>query len=69
MWSIAITPNGKMLASGSGDRTIKLWNLEKNAIVCTLTEHTDEVYAVAIAADGKTLASGSRDGSIKIWQI
>ena len=65
--SIAYSPDGKMLASGSGDNTVKLWDARSGDLLRTLEGHTDTVLSVAFAPDGKTLASGSEDNAIKLW--
>ncbi len=67
--SLAISPDGKTLVSGSGDSTIKIWNLGTGTLQNTLTGHTDAVYSVAISPDGKRLVSGSGDNTIKIWNL
>jgi WD40 repeat protein/tRNA A-37 threonylcarbamoyl transferase component Bud32 len=67
--SVAISPDGKTLASGSWDKTIKLWNLATGEEIRTLTGHSSSVYSVAISPDGKTLASGSGDKTIKLWNL
>ncbi|MEH2293304.1 serine/threonine-protein kinase [Nostoc sp.] len=67
--SLAISPNGQTLVSGSGDRSIKIWNLQTGGLKTTLSLHTDAVTSVAISPDGKTLISGSKDGTIKIWNL
>ena len=67
--SLAISPDSKTLASGSDDKTIKLWNLATGEQIRTLTGHSDLVNSVAISPDGKTLASGSRDKTIKLWNL
>lgn len=64
---IAFSPDGKLLASGSADNTIKLWDRMTKREVRTLTGHTGGVKAVAFTPDGQTLASGSIDGNIKLW--
>lgn len=67
--SVAISPDGQTLASGSEDKTIKLWNLRTGELKTTLTGHSDGVKSVAFSPDGKTLASGSADYTIKLWQL
>ena len=67
--SVAISADGQTLASGSWDKTIKLWNLKTGDLLRTLTEHKNSVWSVAISADGQTLASGSADHTIKLWNL
>nr|WP_245916081.1 WD40 repeat domain-containing protein [Merismopedia glauca] len=65
--SVSFSPDGKTLASGSLDRTIKLWNRETGQEIRTLAGHNKEVLSVSFSPDGKTLASGSVDRTIKLW--
>ena len=67
--SIALSPDGKILASGSLDQTIKIRNLRTKEIIYTLSGHTGYVYSVAISPDGQTLTSGSADQTIKVWNL
>ena len=67
--SVAFAPDGETLASGSTDRTIKLWRVLDGALLRTLTGHTGPVKSVAYSADAQTLASGSRDDTIKLWRL
>ncbi|MEH2250404.1 protein kinase domain-containing protein [Nostoc sp.] len=67
--SLAISPYGQTLVSGSGDRSIKIWNLQTSGLKTTLSLHTDAVNSVVISPDGKTLVSGSKDGTIKICNL
>ena len=65
--SVAFAPDGKTLASGSGDKTIKLWDTRSGETLRTLEGHRNWVSSVAFAPDGNTLASGSEDKTIKLW--
>src|SRR6266567_4218855 len=66
---VAISPDGKILASGSNDTTIKLWNIRARKLLRTFAEHTDGVRSVAFSSDRRTLASGSNDTTIKLWNL
>ena len=67
VWSVAFSQDGRTLASGSQDRTIRLWNPNNGNLKRTLTGHRDAVNSVAFSPDGTTLASGSWDGTIRLW--
>ncbi len=67
--SVALNPDGKTLASGSCDRTIKIWDLSSGQLLRTLIGHSYSVKSIALSPDGKTLASGSCDRTIKIWDL
>jgi WD40 repeat protein len=67
--SVAYSPNGQTLASGSDDKTIKLWNVKTGNLLQTLEGHSDLVRSVAYSPNGQTLASGSRDSTIKLWNV
>src|SRR5919202_1842258 len=67
--SVAISPDGQTLATGSRDKTIKIWHLGSGELIRTLTGHSDFVLSVVISSDGQTLASCSWDKTIKIWHL
>ncbi|HEX8652568.1 MAG TPA: serine/threonine-protein kinase [Pyrinomonadaceae bacterium] len=65
--AIAFSSDGKQLASGSADKTFKLWDTQTGALEQTVTGHSHGVHAIAYSPDGKTLATGSDDKTIKLW--
>ena len=67
VYSVAFSPDGKRLASGSQDKTIKLWNSVTGKELLALEGHSHVVRSIAFSPDGKRLASGSYDKTIKLW--
>ena len=65
--AIAYNPDGKTIASGSSDNSIRLWNAQSGETISTLKGHSDWVSSIAYSPDGKTIASGSDDGTIHLW--
>jgi WD40 repeat protein len=67
IYSVAFSPDGKILASTGFDRTVKLWDIGSKQTLATLKSHEDIIWSVAFSPDGRTLASASADKTIKIW--
>ena len=63
---VDFSPDGKTIASASGDTTIKIWQRD-GKLLHTLTNHKDSVLDVTFSPDGKTIASGSEDETVRLW--
>ncbi|WP_392534763.1 pentapeptide repeat-containing protein [Nostoc sp. C117] len=66
--TIAFSPDGKTLFTGSRDLTVKMWNISNGDLIRVLKNHAAWVEAIAITPDAKTLVTGSALGEIKLWQ-
>ena len=67
--SIAISPDNKLLASGSGDNKVILWDLATGQKIKELLGHNQDVISLDFNHDGTVLASGSEDRNIKLWDV
>jgi WD40 repeat protein len=66
--SVAWSPDGQWIASGSYDKTVQAWNASDGSHVFTYKGHSDGVSTVAWSPDGKRIASGSHDNTVQVWQ-
>ena len=69
VFALAFSPAGRMLASGGGDQTIRLWEPDTGRDLRILRGHTGPVRALAFSPDGRLLASGSGDATIRLWDV
>jgi len=69
IYSVSISQDGKLLASGSSDKKIKLWNLPDGDLCRTLEDGTVDIHCVAFSPDGTILAAGGTGSVIKLWRI
>ena len=69
LWSMAISKDGKTLATGNDDGTVKLWDIAAERVNWTLNAHKAPVWTLALSPNGDYLATGSDDGQAKIWDL
>ncbi|KAG8849678.1 hypothetical protein FRB91_009688 [Serendipita sp. 411] len=69
VWSLAFSPDGSKLVSGSGDNTIRIWNLQTRSHMITLKGHTHTVLSVAFSPDNQKVVSGSHDKTVRVWNV
>src|ERR1051326_7849700 len=67
--TIAVSPDGRFLVSGSTDNSLKVWDLASGNVLRTLYGHTGAVLTAAISRDGRLIASGGQDATVRVWNV
>jgi glucose repression regulatory protein TUP1 len=67
--SVCFSPDGKFLAAGAEDKTVKVWDIEKKTIRHSLVGHELDIYSLDFSSDGRFIVSGSGDKKAKIWNM
>ncbi|MGF1528754.1 MAG: WD40 repeat domain-containing serine/threonine protein kinase [Candidatus Competibacterales bacterium] len=69
VWSVALSSDGRTMASAGGDAIVRLWDAADGYLSAALYGHDDEVKSLAFSPDGRRLASGSMDGTVRLWSL
>jgi WD40 repeat protein/transcriptional regulator with XRE-family HTH domain len=69
VWSLAYSPDGKFLATGSEEGTVKLWEVATGQCLRVMIGHSEWVQSIAFSPDGQWLASGSGDRKVRVWEV
>ncbi|KAJ7080276.1 chromatin associated protein [Mycena crocata] len=67
--SVAISPDGTLVAAGCVDAVVRIWSVSTGALVEQLRGHSDSVYSVVFTRDGTGIVSGSLDNTLKFWEL
>src|SRR5438552_1137043 len=67
VWSVAFSPDGQTLASGSADHSIRLWDVSNRQCFQTLQGHTNWVFVLGFSPDGRYLVSSGYDRRLVVW--
>lgn len=69
VYALAVSPDGKLLVAGGGDKLARVWTIDDRKLVTTLKEHDELVSGVTFSQDGKLLATASAEKTVQVWEV
>jgi WD40 repeat protein len=69
VYSVRFSPDGKTIASGSHDKTVRVWDVESGQEMRKLKGHSSSVWPASFSPNGKSVVSGSADWTVRIWDV
>lgn len=67
--SVAFSPDGRLLVTGSEDQIVRVWSVAEQKLLCRLTGHTQDIYSADFMPNGREVISGSGDRTVRIWDV
>ena len=67
--SVAVSPDGRRIVSGSYDNTVAVWDLDAGTLIHQFSGHQRWVNSVAVSPDGRRIVSGSDDKTVAVWDL
>lgn len=67
--TVAVSPNGRIMASAGEDKSIILWDLGSGKRIKKMTGHTGFIYSLSFSADNNVLVSGGADSTVRVWDV
>lgn len=69
LFALRWSPNGKALASGGDDNSVRVWNATTGALITTYTQHSAAIWGLSWSPDGTRIASASQDETVQVWAV